>query len=42
MGGSHGPWPGSFYAVPIAVALAVLGVLVLVALLWITLQFDRH
>ncbi len=32
MGGSHGPWPGSFYAVPIAVALAVLGVLVLVAL----------
>ncbi len=32
MGGSHGPWPGSFYAVPLAVALAVLGVLVVVAL----------
>ncbi len=32
VGGSHGPWPGSFYAAPLAVALAVLGVLVVVAL----------
>ena len=30
--GSHGPWPGSFYAAPIALALVVLGVLVVVAL----------
>ncbi len=30
--GSHGPWPGSFYAAPLAVALAVLAVLVVVAL----------
>lgn len=31
-GGAHGPWPGSFYAVPIGLALAVLLLLVLVAL----------
>lgn len=30
--GSHGPWPGSFYAVPLAVALVVLAGLVGVAL----------
>lgn len=32
MGSSHGPWPGSFYAQPLAVALGVLAVLVAVAL----------
>ena len=32
MSGSHGPWPGSFYAAPLAVALGMLGVLVVVAL----------
>ena len=32
MGSSRGPWPGSFYAVPLAVALLVLAVLVAVAL----------
>jgi hypothetical protein len=29
---TRGPWPGSFYAIPLAVALAVLGVLVALAL----------
>ncbi|WP_392543927.1 hypothetical protein [Oryzobacter telluris] len=32
MGSAHGPWPGSFYAVPLAVAFVVLAVLVAVAL----------
>ncbi|MFL6079917.1 MAG: hypothetical protein ACJ714_08320 [Ornithinibacter sp.] len=32
LGGSHGPWPGSFYAAPLAVALGVLAVLAGVAL----------
>ena len=32
VGSSRGPWPGSFYAVPLAVALLVLAVLVAVAL----------
>ena len=32
MGSSRGPWPGSFYALPLAVALLVLAVLVAVAL----------
>ncbi len=32
LGSSRGPWPGSFYAVPLAVALVVLAVLVMVAL----------
>jgi hypothetical protein len=32
MSGSHGPWPGSYYAAPLAVALTGLGVLVAVAL----------
>jgi hypothetical protein len=32
VGSSRGPWPGSFYAVPLAVALAVLAVLVAAAL----------
>lgn len=31
-GGSRGPWPGSFYGVPLAIALVVLGVLVALAL----------
>ncbi|HYN66872.1 MAG TPA: hypothetical protein VES93_08275 [Ornithinibacter sp.] len=30
--GSHGPWPGSFYAAPLVVALLVLAALVVVAL----------
>ncbi len=32
VGSSRGPWPGSFYAVPLALALLVLAVLVAVAL----------
>ncbi len=32
IGGSHGPWPGSFYAVPLGIALVVLAGLVAVAL----------
>ena len=32
LGSSRGPWPGSFYAVPLAVALVVLVVLVVLAL----------
>ena len=32
IGGSHGPWPGSFYAVPLGIALLVLAGLVAVAL----------
>ena len=32
VGSSRGPWPGSFYALPLAVALLVLAVLVAVAL----------
>lgn len=32
MTSARGPWPGSFYAVPLAVALAVIGILLLVAL----------
>jgi hypothetical protein len=32
VGSSRGPWPGSFYALPLAVALGVLAVLVAIAL----------